>query len=468
MKSNRDLLKEAIADAKAVKETAIANAKAALEEAFTPQLKSMLSQRLAEMEEADDTEEYGFGKNKADAGVGFGSMGEKALDETDEEKEGMYEADEEEEAMNEIDLEELLAEFEEAEDEEEAMMEADDEEEAMMEADEEEEAMMEADDEEEAMMEAEEEEEVNLEELLAELEEAEEEEKEEEAEEETEEGSDEDIDIESMSKEEFKSFIEDTIKDMFSSGELSSDMMSGGEEEESKPLDEYTLEELLAEMKAKNSKEKSMKKEAKKEKEQLNEAESALEFAKLISNPDNWEVASNMASQFLATPAGAAAVFGIISAAASIPFIGSKIKERFKDVLAAADKKRKEKPTSEAKEEKTTEATKTEMGETIYELRKELNEVNLLNAKLLYTNKVFKNKSLNEAQKVKVLTAFDKANSVKEAKLVYETLMESLKLKKSPVNESMGFASKTIGATKAPIVESNGMVERFKKLAGIN
>ena len=48
-----DLLKEAIADAKAVKETAIANAKAALEEAFTPHLKSMLSAKLEEMDKED-------------------------------------------------------------------------------------------------------------------------------------------------------------------------------------------------------------------------------------------------------------------------------------------------------------------------------------------------------------------------------------------------------------------------------
>ena len=53
MATNRDLLKEAIADAKAVKEMAIANAKAALEESFTPQLKSMLSAKLQEMEEED-------------------------------------------------------------------------------------------------------------------------------------------------------------------------------------------------------------------------------------------------------------------------------------------------------------------------------------------------------------------------------------------------------------------------------
>jgi len=54
---NRDLLKEAIADAKAVKETAIVNAKAALEEAFTPYLKEKLAAKLAEMDEMDEAKE---------------------------------------------------------------------------------------------------------------------------------------------------------------------------------------------------------------------------------------------------------------------------------------------------------------------------------------------------------------------------------------------------------------------------
>jgi hypothetical protein len=58
MSNNRDLLKEAIADAKAVKETAIANAKAALEEAFTPHLKSMLAAKLEEMDKEDVDEGY--------------------------------------------------------------------------------------------------------------------------------------------------------------------------------------------------------------------------------------------------------------------------------------------------------------------------------------------------------------------------------------------------------------------------
>ena len=54
---SKDLLKEAIADAKAVRSTAIANAKLALEEAFTPKLQSMLSNKIAEEMDEDDMEE---------------------------------------------------------------------------------------------------------------------------------------------------------------------------------------------------------------------------------------------------------------------------------------------------------------------------------------------------------------------------------------------------------------------------
>jgi hypothetical protein len=104
-------------------------------------------------------------------------------------------------------------------------------------------------------------------------------------------------------------------------------------------------------------------------------------------------------------------------------------------------------------------------------VKTDLNEVNLLNAKLLYTNKIFRNKNLTESQKVKVLGAFDKAASVKEAKLVFETITESLNTSKKPVNESViGRASKSAGVsttTKQPIVESNEMITRFQKLAGI-
>ncbi len=92
-------------------------------------------------------------------------------------------------------------------------------------------------------------------------------------------------------------------------------------------------------------------------------------------------------------------------------------------------------------------------------------EVNLFNAKLLYTNKIFKAKNLTESQKVKVLAAFDKAASVKEAKLVFETLSEGMKETKKTVNESMlrGSASRAVGvAEKKPILEVNALMEKWK------
>jgi hypothetical protein len=108
---------------------------------------------------------------------------------------------------------------------------------------------------------------------------------------------------------------------------------------------------------------------------------------------------------------------------------------------------------------------------TIAQLRSELNEVNLLNAKLLYVNKLFKSKNLTEAQKVKVINAFDRAESVKETKNIFETLQESLtatQAKKNPIKESLSFASKPAGvADRKPIVENNDFVARMQKLAGI-
>ena len=89
MEKNRDLFKEAIADAKAVKEVSIANAKAALEEVITPRLKSMFEKKLTEMEEEDEKQEEGHKMKK--------------------------ESSELEEEFN---LEELLAELDEVEDEE--------------------------------------------------------------------------------------------------------------------------------------------------------------------------------------------------------------------------------------------------------------------------------------------------------------------------------------------------------------
>ena len=104
------------------------------------------------------------------------------------------------------------------------------------------------------------------------------------------------------------------------------------------------------------------------------------------------------------------------------------------------------------------------------ELRSELHEVNLLNAKLLYTNKIFRAKNLQEAQKVKVLEAFDKAETVKEVKLVFETLNSAVKTASTKtISEGVrakGSASAVTPApkaTKQPIVESDEMVAAVRR-----
>ena len=110
----------------------------------------------------------------------------------------------------------------------------------------------------------------------------------------------------------------------------------------------------------------------------------------------------------------------------------------------------------------------------------ELNEVNLLNSKLLYVNRIFKANQLDEAQKLRVVETLDKADCIKEAKLIYETIKDTFNVantkkassqnKTKSIKEGLGMASKTVGTT-APtnevIVESNSMVNRFQKLANI-
>lgn len=108
---------------------------------------------------------------------------------------------------------------------------------------------------------------------------------------------------------------------------------------------------------------------------------------------------------------------------------------------------------------------------TIESLKKTINEVNLLNAKLLYTNKLFRSFDLNENQKVKVLENFDRTSSVREVKLVFSTLAENLnvaKKKRSVVKE--GYASKATKSSapkKQIISEGADLSARWKKLAGL-
>ena len=141
-----------------------------------------------------------------------------------------------------------------------------------------------------------------------------------------------------------------------------------------------------------------------------------------------------------------------------------------KDPKAKKEDEKKKDEKKEKKDDKEKELK--EAYNAIAELKAELNEINLLNAKLLYTNKIFKSKNLTESEKVRVLNTFDKAETVKEVKLVFETLTESLKAtasKVSPIKESLGGASKTIAATpkQEQIIEVNDAFARMQRLAGL-
>lgn len=423
MSNNRDLLKEAIADAKAVKETAIANAKAALEESFTPHLKSMLAAKLEEMDKDDDDVKESEEIQETEDVVN------ETEEQVDEAKEEVAEA--KEEIEEELDLDEMLAELDLSEKKEEEGKDK------MEESEELDEAKEELDESEEI----EESEEVEeAEEPVAEADEDEEKE-DEKGEEEAEESEEEEIDLEDMSSDDLKGFIEDVIKDMVEAGELEGDLDAEGEEEIGDDLDIPMMEEKeeVEEGKAED-------------KEEMKESEETLDegiMDKLTAIFDK--------------------VTGIdkFSACQSSDWEGEECAKLKQEIgYAAGVKSGFAKGSDSVLEDEVAKALAE-----VEELKTELNEVNLLNAKLLYTNKIFRDKNLTEDKKVKVLKAFDKASTVKETKVIFETLNDGLVNKtKSPVNEVKGSASKATGTApvvKQPIVESNEMVNRFKKLAGI-
>ena len=321
---SKDLLKEAIADAKAVRETAIANAKLALEEAFTPKLQSMLSTKIREDydEEEDEMESEAIQTEmEMDDEEEMEKEAKLYDDEAEEEEKSeakMYDEDEEEmkaeDAMEDLGLDDAYG--SKNEDEE--------------------------DDDEDKM------ENLELEAIIRELEE------------------DEDHDDDEKEK-----------------------MESVNEEEE----DEEEKTEAVTE-------------------------DSELDLAEVIK------------------------------------------------ALQEEDE--------EDEEEMKAEATELEEAyETIRFLKDKINEVNLLNAKLLFSNKLFRNGNLNEDQKMRVIETFDRANSVREVKLVYSTLAESMKASKSSTKKKAmteGLASKTTRSTKPSkkaIVESNDFSDRMRKLAGL-
>ena len=349
------MLKEAIAEAKTIKETAIANAKAALEEAFTPQLTAMFAERLNEEDEEEELKE-----NTTD-------MSSDELEET-------------------FNLDEILAELEMTD---------------------------EADD-------------MVSEEDIDKM--------------------DEDLMLEEMSDEEIEELVMKVIDDMIETGKL----MPGEGEEEEDMEDMEDMEDIEdmgdEEVKVKDEEEVELD-------ELLNEL---MGEEKEEQVEESIEGVSNMITRAMESPDAAKAVLMLTGIGISTA-VAKALYKLFKERKA-------EKSMDET-------ADTTEMEDTINELRNELNEVNLLNAKLLYTNKIFKAKNLTESEKVKVLNTFDKAETVKEVKLVFETLTESFiaTAKKAPIKESLGSASRSIAPaqTKQPIIEVNDAFARMQRLAGL-
>ena len=357
-----DLLKEAIADAKAVRETALANAKMALEEAFTPHLKSMLSAKLAEdeIEEDDDVFE-----------------GEHEDEEDEEEKE---------EAMHS------------------PRREDDDDEEEVDEGEHEDE---------------EDEEEVDESEI---------------------------IEIDGVKYAPIVS--EDEVEEGMHDGEKSPRRDDDDDEDEVDEGEELDLEAVIKEL----EEELDEAGDPGDEEESVNEEEITErddEEEKVDEEVVNEDEEEDLEEQSTSSGIGK----------------GSGVKQ-----ASASD----EEDPGKGKTHESVEAIQSELNEykeAVVFLKDKLHEVNILNAKLLYTNKLFKEYALSNDQKLKIVETFDRAQTTREIKLVYTTLAESFTGEKNEKKEVVKeFASKKSGGTapsKKIISEENQVADRFRKLAGI-
>ena len=355
-----DLLKEAIADAKAVRETALENAKMALEEAFTPRLQNMLSQKIQSEIEDEDGEEMEDEMEEDDEDPSDEDSMDAPVDDApmDDEEEDVAEISVNEEDIIEIDGVKYAPVVSEEDEEDMGDEEMGDEDE-----------MEESDD-------------LDLEAVIKELEsELDEADKAEEVTEEDEvDESKDEVDEQSSSSGIGKGT---GVKAASASDEEDpgKGKLKEGEDKDDKEVDEdIDLDEVLAALS-----------------EEEDEEEEVDEVAKLQSDLD-------------------------------------------------------------------------EHRSVIETLRGKLNEVNLLNAKLLFTNKLFRKYGLNNEQKMKVVEQFDRASTLREVKLVYSTLGESFGSARNEINESKGAASKPVASTKSEkevITESSDLRDRFKKLANL-
>ena len=459
--ANSKLLKEVIADAKAVKETALANAKLALEEAFTPRLQSILSQKMRqEAEETEDDEmqneeldssEIGtadsMGKTPgkqpqldADTDLSIGikkSSANSATAVSDYTK--TKDINEEEEMGDDKDQEiaELRArlaelEGEESSDDEDGMdTEGDD----MEMGDDGEDYEITGDEEEDT----EEEDDMDLESIIRELEAQL-------GEEETEE--------EGTMYEDWS----DGAEAGTDKGEDPKVVMTNEEEETDEVID---LEEILREMEA------DMNPATPDEGDGGLQAEAVLTMT-YNTDPDDLKYITSVLKK-----AG-------ISAKVNAGTFDDEVEIEVKNSDKSKAMKALDKEGFEINENTRKQLQKNlkEAYNTIKSLRSTINEVNLLNAKLLFANKLFRAHNMTNEQKVKVIETLDRTKSVREVKLVYSTLAENLKytpatkVAKKSITE--GFASKAVKSTKPAeaakkqvINENADFSDRFKKLAGI-
>jgi hypothetical protein len=149
-----------------------------------------------------------------------------------------------------------------------------------------------------------------------------------------------------------------------------------------------------------------------------------------------------------------------------------KIEEAKSDYDKELEEALEEARLKKAKAEKEKEETEKKLKEaldTIFSLKESISEMNLLNSKLLYCNKLFKENHLTDSQKLKVVESLDIASTAKEAKLVYTTLKESFtmtNIEKRSIKEGLGLGSKPVA--KKVLTESvDETILRFQKLANI-
>ena len=417
-----DLLKDAIADAKAVRETALANAKLALEEAFTPRIQSMLSQKIqSEIEDEDEGMHGEEGEDQDEESHAADGEphdeeeapevavepeeGEEVADLDGDEDEGMHaeeeDADEEEEAPEvegviEIDGVKYAPVVSEEEDEDEGMYEGEHGEE-----DEDEGNYME---------------DLDLEAVLAELE------------------------GETVTEEEDE---DETVTPV---GE--------GEDKDEKEVDEEVNEnDVSSDIGAADNK---VKPEAGDSSKIGQGPEGEGKDKESGKEDENSEVVDDLTEDL-------------------------DLEEVLKALTEEEDEDemKKEQEDKEKEVEEQVSTLKSDLEEhrnVVKYLRGKLNEVNLLNAKLLFTNKLFRNFGLNNEQKLKVVETFDRATNLREVKLVFSTLAESFGNKvaskpSKPIKESKGSSSKPVASTKPKteevISEGFDLKERFQKLAKI-